>query len=103
MGLRSKPIKITVNENSQSVDGSKTVWDEINSVYHVNLQTEVKKKVLLDTEYLSFRWTGGFELQRKIDMNSNDNNNNNKNNNFFFNPNPNPNNNLNDFMFKFKK
>jgi hypothetical protein len=31
--------------------------------YYVNLQTEVKKKVLLDTEYLSFRWSGGYEYE----------------------------------------
>lgn len=30
----------------------------------MNLQTEVKRKVLLDTEYLSFRWSGGFEYGR---------------------------------------
>lgn len=59
-GLRNKPSRFTVNENTQPVDGSKCVWDEINMVYYVNLQTEVKRKVLVDNEYLSFRWTGGF-------------------------------------------
>ncbi|RNA12391.1 lysosomal alpha-glucosidase-like isoform X2, partial [Brachionus plicatilis] len=29
-GLRSKPSRITVNENSQSIDSSKCVWDEQN-------------------------------------------------------------------------
>ncbi len=78
LGLKSKPHRIVVNENSQAVDGSKTVWDETNLAYHVNLQTEVKKKVLLDTEYLSFRWTGGFELTRMSSLL--DNNNQNSNN-----------------------
>ena len=32
MGLKSKPSRITVNENSQAIDGSKCVWDEVNSV-----------------------------------------------------------------------
>jgi hypothetical protein len=72
-----------VNENSQAIDGSKTIWDEANLAYHVNLQTEVKKKVLLDTEYLSFRWTGGFELNRMSAFDSNNpNSNTNTNNNF---------------------
>lgn len=44
----------------------------------MNLQTEVKKKVLLDNEYLSFRWTGGFESTVK-----NGNQNQNQNNNQF--------------------
>lgn len=30
----------------------------------MNLQTEVKRKVLLDSEYLSFRWSGGFDYGR---------------------------------------
>lgn len=29
-------------------------------VYKANLQTEQKKKVLVDNEYLSFKWYGGF-------------------------------------------
>ncbi len=37
----------------------------------MNLQTEVKKKVMLDNEYLSFRWTGGFELTQKNGNNGN--------------------------------
>ena len=38
-------------------------------VYYVNLQTEVKKKVLLDTEYLSFRWNDGFDrYDRKMSL-----------------------------------
>jgi hypothetical protein len=74
MGLRSKPQRITVNENSQAVDGSKCVWDEANMVYYVNLQTEIKRKVLLDTEYLSFRWTDGFEPTRQNNGNNNNNN-----------------------------
>lgn len=45
----------------------------------MNLQTEVKKKVLLDNEYLSFRWTGGFEAAPRNGINTN---NNNVNNNF---------------------
>ncbi len=32
MGLKSKPEKITVNENTQSIDGSKAVWNEENRV-----------------------------------------------------------------------
>ncbi|CAF0863003.1 unnamed protein product [Brachionus calyciflorus] len=64
-GLKSKPTRITVNENSQAIDGSKCVWDDYNQAYHVNLQTEVKRKVLLDTEYLNFRWTGGFDAIKK--------------------------------------
>jgi hypothetical protein len=31
-GLKSKPYRITVNENSQPIDGSKCVWDELNQV-----------------------------------------------------------------------
>ncbi len=46
----------------------------------MNLQTEVKKKVLLDNEYLSFRWTGGFEAAPRNGINTNNNNNNNNNN-----------------------
>ena len=46
------------------MDASKTIWDEASFAYHVNLQTEVKKKVLIDTEYLSFRWSGGFDFLR---------------------------------------
>jgi len=42
----------------------------------VNLQTEVKKKVLLDNEYLSFRWTGGFDAAPRNGINNNNNNNN---------------------------
>jgi hypothetical protein len=79
LGLKSKPYRIVVNENSQAIDASKTVWDEANLAYHVNLQTEVKKKVLLDTEYLSFRWTGGFEIARLSALSDNANNNANKN------------------------
>ena len=32
MGLKSKPEKITVNENTQSIDGAKTIWNEENRV-----------------------------------------------------------------------
>lgn len=32
LGLRAKPYRITVNENSQAVDGAKTIWDEVNFV-----------------------------------------------------------------------
>jgi hypothetical protein len=46
----------------------------------VNLQTEIKKRVLIDNEYLSFRWTGGFE-ESKNPINPNTYNNNNFNNN----------------------
>lgn len=31
-GLRTKPTMITVNENSVPLEGSKTVWDEVNMV-----------------------------------------------------------------------
>ncbi|RNA12401.1 hypothetical protein BpHYR1_045563 [Brachionus plicatilis] len=34
----------------------------VGMAYYVNLQTEVKRKVLLDMEYLNFRWTDGFQL-----------------------------------------
>ena len=64
-GLNSKPEKITVNENSNPIDSSKTTWDNTHRVYRVNLQTEVKRKVLVDNEYLSFKWTGGFEFETK--------------------------------------
>ena len=50
----------------------------------MNLQTEIKKRVLIDNEYLSFRWTGGFEESKNpINPNNNNNNNNNKINNDF--------------------
>lgn len=64
-------------------------------MYYVNLQTEVKRKVLLDVEYLSFRWTGGFDFNRNanglngpinnMNMNSMNNINNNNNNVNYFN------------------
>lgn len=31
-GLRSKPNRITVNENSQAIESSKCIWDEQNQV-----------------------------------------------------------------------
>ena len=31
-GLRTKPVMITVNENSVPLEGSKTLWDEANLV-----------------------------------------------------------------------
>ena len=31
-GLRSKPSRITVNENTQGIDGSKCIWDDFNQV-----------------------------------------------------------------------
>ena len=34
-GLRSKPDRLIVNENSQAVDGSKCTWDEVNSVSYL--------------------------------------------------------------------
>lgn len=85
-GLRNKPSRFTVNENTQPIDGSKCVWDEINMVYYVNLQTEVKRKVLVDNEYLSFRWTGGFSDSPRSASNNNiiNNNNNNMNGNMNF-------------------
>ena len=36
MGLKSKPEKITVNENTQSIDGSKTIWNEENRVKYLH-------------------------------------------------------------------
>ena len=48
---------------------------EINfKVYYVNLQTEIKKRVLIDNEYLSFRWTGGFEESKNTLVVNNNNN-----------------------------
>lgn len=31
-GLKSKPIRITVNENTQAIDSSKATWDSRNNV-----------------------------------------------------------------------
>lgn len=64
-GLNSKPDRITVNENSYPIDTSKTNWDEVYRVYRVNLQTEVLRKVLVDNEYLSIRWSGGYKFDEK--------------------------------------
>jgi hypothetical protein len=59
-GLLAQPKRITVNEDSNAIDPYRTSWDNFLNVYRVNLQTEQKKKVLVDNEYLSLKWAGGF-------------------------------------------
>jgi alpha-glucosidase (family GH31 glycosyl hydrolase) len=45
MGLKSKPVKITVNENTQGIDGSKCVWDDFNRVCSFFLLLILEKKI----------------------------------------------------------
>ena len=45
MGLKSKPDRITVNENTQSIDGSKTIWNDENRVGIFILRFKMSEKV----------------------------------------------------------